>query len=69
MKLIGRKKQRKLRLGDFRKQLYRLNNGIILVEGDGFIDMNKIRKVFPDRVVRTEYLKSLYEGLGKGLTD
>lgn len=67
MKKIGRRKLRKIRLSDFRKQLPCLDSGIVLVEGDGFIDMNKIREVFPDEADRAEYIKSLYEGLGQGL--
>lgn len=67
MKLIGRKIQRKLRRGDFRKQTWKQYSDIILVAGDGWIDLSIIRKRFPDEQDRNRYINGLIEGFGEDL--
>lgn len=67
MRLIGRKNQRKLRQSDFRKQVYRQDRSIILVAGDGWIDLDIIRNRFPNEDDMYGYIKGLIKGLGKGV--
>ena len=57
------KSRRKLRLSDFRKQARNVYKSIMLCGEHGFINVDKIMKVFPDREERLAYIQALIKGL------
>jgi len=60
------KSRRPLNLLDFRKRLRQeINTGLVLVKGDGCIDVDKIIRTFPRTDERLEYINALIQGLSE----